>query len=421
MTLCGLIAGLIPMLTLDDRQMLNTLQDASRSHAGSRDKVRLRRALLTLEVGLTMILLTSAGLLLKSYQRLRTVNLTMEFGLPDARYETHAQRLAFFEELLNRVHALPGVEAAGLNTTLPGTGRQRDDAFTLKEVPPPAVGKHFGASVRIVDPGFFQSMQIPLIRGRFFQNKDRLNNANVAIVTPAFAHKFFPNSGPIGKHIDDGNFDGQHVFEIIGVVGDTRETLAGQMQPTVYYPLYRGSTGFAYLVIRGRRDVEDFALPAQKIIASMDPDLAVGDILTMEQILGKASLDASFNATLLASFALLSPVLAGVGIFGVLSYMVAQRTQEIGIRMALGAQRDRVLWYVLLDGLKPALIGFTLGLAGSAGVGRLIGSMLYATRPLDLAVFALVSAVLLAVAGAACMASAWGASRLDPMQALRTE
>ncbi|MBN9615376.1 MAG: ABC transporter permease [Acidobacteriales bacterium 59-55] len=429
MTLCGLIAGLVPALSLDDRQMLNTLQDASRSHAGSRDKVRLRRALLTAEVALTMILLTSAGLLLKSYQRLRAVNLgcathnvlTMKLGLSEARYGTPTERLAFFEQLLDRVRAMPGVEAAGLDTTLPGTGHQRDDAFTLKEAPPPATGTYLGATVRIVDPGFFQTMQIPLIRGRFFQNKERLNNANVAIVTPAFAHKFFPNSDPIGKHVDDGNFDGPHVFEIVGVVGDTRETLAGQMQPTIYYPLYRGSNGFAYLVIRGRGDVEDFALPAQKIIASMDPDLAVGDILTMEQILGKASLDANFNATLLVFFALLSLVLAGVGIFGVLSYLVAQRTQEIGIRMALGAQRDRVLGHVLLDGLKPALIGLMLGLVGSVVAGRLIRSMLYATRPLDPIVFVLVSVVLLTVAGAACMAPAWRASRLDPMQALRTE
>jgi predicted permease len=429
MTLCGLIAGLVPALSSDDRQVLNVLQDASRSHAGSRDKVRLRRILLTAEVGLTMVLLTSAGLLLKSYQQLRSVNLgcathnvlTMELGLPGARYATPALRLAFFEQLLSRVRALPGVEAAGLDTTLPGAGQQRNDAFTLEEVPPPAIGKFFDASARSVDPGFFQAMQIPLIRGRFFRDNERLNNANVAIVTPAFVHKFFPNSDPIGKHINDPNFDGPQVFEIVGVVGDTRENLAGEMQPTVYYPLYRGSTGFSHLVIRGGGDVQDFALPVQKTLASMDPDLAVGDILTMDQILGKASLDASFDATLLVSFAALSLVLAGVGIFGVLSYMVAQRRAEIGIRMALGAQRDRVLGQVLADGLKPAFAGLVFGLAGSVAAVRLVRSMLYETRPLDPAVFLLVSVLLILVAGVACMVPAWRASRLDPMQALRTE
>jgi predicted permease len=429
MTLCGLIAGLVPALSSDDRQVLTILQDASRSNAGSRGKVRLRRILLTAEVGLTMVLLTSAGLLLKSYQQLRAVNLgcathnvlTMELGLPNARYAPPALRLAFFEQLLGRVRGLPGVEAAGLDTTLPGTGHQSDDAFTIKEVPASANGNFFHAGVRCVDPGFFQAMQIPLIRGRVFQDNERLNNANVAIVTPAFVRQYFPNSDPIGKHIDDPNFDGNQIFEIVGVVGDTRDSLADQAAPTIYYPLYRGSSGFTYVAIRGRGDVQNVSLPVQKILAEMDPDLAVGNILTMEQILGKASLDASFDATLLVSFAVLSLVLAGVGIFGVLSYMVAQRTQEIGIRMALGAQRNRVLGQVLADGLKPALAGLVFGLAGSVAAVRLVRSMLYETRPLDPVVFLLVSVALILVAGVACMVPAWRASRLDPMQALRTE
>jgi putative ABC transport system permease protein len=167
--------------------------------------------------------------------------------------------------------------------------------------------------------------------------------------------------------------------------------------------------------------VQDFGLPVQKILAEMDPYLAVGNILTMDQILGKATLDASFDATLLVSFALLSLVLAGVGIFGVLSHMVAQRTAEIGIRMALGAQRDRVLGQVLAEGLKPAFAGLVFGFAGSVAAVRLVRSMLYETRPFDPAVFLLVSVVLILVAGVACMIPAWRASRLDPMQALRTE
>jgi putative ABC transport system permease protein len=167
--------------------------------------------------------------------------------------------------------------------------------------------------------------------------------------------------------------------------------------------------------------VQDFALPVQKTLASMDPDLAVGDIVTIDQILGKASLDTSFDATLLISFAALSLVLAGAGIFGVLSYMVAQRTAEIGIRMALGAQRDRVLGQVLADGLNSAFAGLVLGLAGGVAAVRLVRSMLYETRPLDPAVFLLVSVVLILVAGVACIVPAWRASRLDLMQALRTE
>jgi putative ABC transport system permease protein len=167
--------------------------------------------------------------------------------------------------------------------------------------------------------------------------------------------------------------------------------------------------------------VEQLALPVQRIVQELDHDLPVSDVLTMDQLLGKSTLDTSFDATLLTAFAALSLLLAGVGLFGVLSYIVAQRTSEIGIRMALGAQREQVLWQVLLEGLRPALFGLAFGLAASVGAARLIRSMLYGTRPLDPAVFAAVAVALLLVAGLACMVPAWQASRLDPMRALRTE
>jgi ABC-type antimicrobial peptide transport system permease subunit len=167
--------------------------------------------------------------------------------------------------------------------------------------------------------------------------------------------------------------------------------------------------------------VERLALPVQRIVQELDHDLPVSDVLTMDQLLGKSTIDESFNATLLVAFAALSLLLAGVGLFGVLSYIVAQRTSEIGIRIALGAQREQVLRLVLLDGLRPALFGLGFGLAASVGAARLIRSMLYGTQPLDPVVFASVAAMLLLVAALACMVPAWRASRLDPMRALRTE
>jgi predicted permease len=429
MLLCGLVAGLIAALSVNHRQVLRALQASSRSQSGSQGRARLRRVLLSLEVGLTVVLLISAGLLLRSYQRLRSVDLgcetdnvlTMSINLPEARYKTHGQVTEFYEQLLDRVHALAGVEGAGFNTTLPGTGSGRDDAFTLSENPPLPQGKYLDAAMRSVDPGYFAAMQIPLVRGRSFLPNERLNDANVAIVTPAFVREFFPNTDPLGKHIDDGNFDGPHKFEIVGVVADTLGDVSGKAEPTMYFPLYRGDESYAQLAVRTRSDAASFALPIQKIIAQMDRDLPVSDILTMEQIVGKSTLDASFDAMLLTVLATLSLILAAVGLFGVLSYLVTQRKGEIGIRMALGEQRGQVLRLMLADGLRPAMYGLVLGLIASAGTVRLIRSMLYGSQPVDPAVFFAVAAALLLVAGLACALPAWRASRLDPMQALRTE
>src|SRR2546429_8550792 len=193
----------------------------------------------------------------------------------------------------------------------------------------------------------------------------------------------------------------------------------------MYFPLYaniyQGVPVDATLAVRSSRDATLLALPIQQVVRQLDRELAVSDILTMDQIIGKSTLDSSFDATLLLAFAVLSLVLAAVGLFGVLSYIIAQRTAEIGIRIALGAQRESVLSLVLLDGLRPAFFGLAFGIAASIAAARLIRSMLYGTAPLDPAVFVTVIAVLFSVAGAACLIPAWRASRLDPMAALRTE
>jgi ABC-type antimicrobial peptide transport system permease subunit len=208
---------------------------------------------------------------------------------------------------------------------------------------------------------------------------------------------------------------------IVGIAGDTRYVIGEEPRPTQYHALRSGKCKNGTLIIRGSHDVESFALPVQKIIYELDHDLPVSDVLTMNQVIGKSTLNESFNATLLMAFAVLATLLAAVGLFGVLSYVVAQRTTEIGIRMALGAQREQVLRRVLFDGLRPAIIGLVFGIAGGAATVRLMRSMLYQTQPLDPAVFAVVAGALLSVAAVACAVPAWRASRLDPMQALRTE
>jgi putative ABC transport system permease protein len=255
------------------------------------------------------------------------------------------------------------------------------------------------------------------LRGHLFDVDQRLEAANETVINAVFAQQYFPNEDPIGKHLRYENKN----WEIVGIVGDTRSSLYRDPQPIQYYPIFTGTQNSGMLVIRSGRDVEQLALPVQRAVQQLDRDLPVYNVLTMDQLLGKSTVDENLNATLLTAFAALSLLLAAVGLFGVLSYIVAQRTGEIGIRIALGAQREQVLWKMLLDGLRPALVGLVLGLAASVGAARLIRSMLYGTQPLDPAVFAAVSAILLLVAALACMLPAWRASRLDPMQALRTE
>jgi predicted permease len=423
--LCGVFAGAIGLLVSRDDRLLASLQESSRASSGGHGRVRLRKALLAFEVCLTVVLLIGAGLLLKSYQRLRSSDmgcithnvLTLRISLFGGRYNDRAAKVNFFSELLTRIRALPGVEGAGIVQAVPGQGYWGDGPFTIVEHPPLHAGQMQLAIYRWADPGYFAAMGIPILRGRSFDPGKRLESADEVLVSRDFAEQYLPGEDPIGKHlrVDD------RVFTIVGVVGDTRYAPSEVPVPIEYLPLGSGFPNYGTLVIRSAHDADQLALPVQKIVQSMDRDLPVSDVMTMDQLLGKSTIDASFDATLLAMFAGLSLLLAAVGLFGVLSYIVAQRTGEIGIRIALGARREQVLSRVLLDGLRPALLGLVLGLAASVGAAKQIASMLYGTEPLDAAVFAAVSAALLLVTVTACVVPAWRASRLDPVQALRAE
>jgi predicted permease len=429
--LCGLVAGMVPALAGNDRQILRTLHESSRSYSGGRAGLRLRRILLALQVGLTVVLLVGAGLLISSYRHLRAADigcathdvLTMRINLPKGKYKSQEQIAGFYEQFLERVRVLPGVDAAGLTSVLPGEGLGRNDTFTVPEHPPLPRGEVLVATTRFVDPGYFHAMQIPLLEGRFFRPDERLDKAQAILVNRAFTREIYPGDEHLGEHIVGGPRDVSTSYAIVGVVGDTLDEVSGRPNPAIYYPFGMGLERDAALVVRvpAGRDPSQMALPVQKVLASLDPDLPVTHVLTMDEFLGTTTLDASFDATLLFAVAALSLLLAGVGLFGVLSYVVAQRTTEIGIRIALGARREQVMRLMLRDGLRPAILGLALGLLASAGVTQLIQKMLYGTQPLDPVVYALVGATLLAVAVVACAVPAWRASRLDPVVALRAE
>jgi predicted permease len=430
--LTALLAGLLPAISSTGKGVLSALQESSRSIGGSASRATLRKTMLTAEIALTVILLVSAGLLFKSFLHLRTTDLgcatenvlTVKYGLPEKQYDTRAKVIAFHESLLDRVRRIPGVRAAALVSTPPGGGYEGDNVFTITEHPSPSFNIQNDATTRTIDPTYFTVMQIPLIRGRFFTEHERFINDHFIIINRKFADQFLSGDNPIGRHVNTAWTGKTESYEIIGVVGDTLYDVAEPVKAMMYFPILSGipaQTGSATIVVRSAVDPLSLSVPIQQQVASLDPALPVYDVLTMQQILGKTTASQSFSATLVLAFAGLSLLLAGVGLYGVLSYLVTQRVAEIGIRIALGAQRAEVLRLVLFDGLRPVIVGLLIGLAGGATAGALIRSILYGTSPFDPVVMVAMVGCLLLTAMAACAVPAIRASRIEPMQALRTE
>jgi predicted permease len=427
----ALLAGLLPAISSTSKGAIAALQASSRNAVGSHARTALRKTLLTVEIAATVVLLVAAGLLLKSFWRLRTTDvgcatdnvLTMSYSLAAKRYRSPEKVNAFNEALLERVRALPGVRAASLGSTVPGAGAGEDDAFTIPEHPPIAPGTALpDALYRTADPEYFSALQIPLLKGRFFTSEDRAGRPKTVIISRQLAREYFPGEDPLGKHlhvVPYGNAD----HEIVGVVADTLYQVGQAAKAAMYFPVLNGDNNPGGLTLAAvtASDPLAFSVPIQKQIAELDPEMPVSDVFTIQQIIERSLGNASLSATLMLGFAVLSLILASVGLYGVLSYLTTQRTGEIGVRMALGAPREEVVRLMLGDGLRPALYGLTLGLVGSIGAVRLVQSMLYETRPLDPAIFASVAATLVVVAVFACLVPAWRASRIDPMQALRTE
>jgi putative ABC transport system permease protein len=431
----ALIAGLLPALSTTGKNMLKALQTSARTGSSSVSRTALRKSLLTIEIGITVVLLVAAGLLLKSFLRLRSADvgcvtentLTLQYSLPEKKYNTPEKVNAFNEALLEQVRSIPGVRAAALGNTLPAAGYWGDFVFTVKEHPPLKVGEDLPEGLaRWADPGYFSALGIPLANGRFFTNDERVARSYKVIVSHQLVQQYFPGDDPIGKHLRvpahaHAAAPGDADYEIVGVVGDTLYQIGKAPKATMYFPILEGGGNSDMLAVRTESEPLQLSVPVQKQIASLDPELPVSDVLTMNQVIGESLVNASLSATLVLAFAILSLLLASVGLYGVLSYLTAQRTTELGIRMALGAQRGQVLQLMLVDGLRPALLGLGLGLAVSVVATRVLQSLLFGTKPLDPVVLSGVIATLLAVAVLACLAPAWRASRLDPMQALRTE
>jgi predicted permease len=429
----ALLSGLIPAISSTGKGILSALQDSSRSVSGSVSRASLRKLLLTGEIALTVVLLIAAGLLFRSFIQLKASDLgcitqnvlTMRYGLPEEQYDRAEKVTGFHEEFLARVRALPGVQAAGLVSTAPGAGYEGDNTFTIPEHPGQGPSVEFNALARKADPGYFSALGIPVLSGHVFESQDRLESAHRVLVSRKFADQFFPGESPLGKHVKIAfSGDKPDSYEIIGVVGDTLHVFGEPIKAMIYRAILSGDPHLdtlATLVIRTTADPLLMSNSVQKQLSALNPELPVYSVLTLQQVIGKATASQSFSASLALSFAVLSLMLAAVGLYGVLSFLVTQRSAEIGIRMALGAQRGEVLRLLLVDGMTPVAIGMIFGLLGGFAAGTLIKSLLYGTRPLDPLVFAAMIGSLVLTAAIASAVPAFRACRIEPTQALRTE
>jgi predicted permease len=428
----ALLAGLVPAISSTGKGLLSGLRDTSRTVGGGSARARLRKTMLTAEIALTVVLLISASLLFKSFLHLRTTDLgcridhviTMKFGLPEIQYDTREKVVRFHESLLERLRRLPGVRGAGLVSVPPGGGPSEDRVFSILERPAPSYILQYDAVVLTADPQYFSVMQIPLLRGRVFTEHERLNNDHYIVVSKTFVDQYLAGDDPVGKHVRVDWAEKGEIYEILGEVGNTVNDITRPVSPTIYFPILSGipyHTSEATIVAYTAADPLTMSMPIQRQISALEPQLPVYNALTMDQILGKTSASQGFAANLVLAFAALSLLLAAVGLYGVLSYLTTQRTPEIGLRIAVGAQRSQLLRLVLMEGLRPALVGLIFGVAASVLTTQLLRSMLYGTKPLDPAAFAGAAMILVAVAVLACLIPAWRASRTDPIQALRTE
>ncbi len=458
--LCLLVAvvlGLVPLFHFSSRDLEGSLRETGRGQSGHAGQ-RLRSLLVVAQMALTLMLLVAAGLLGKSFYRLLQIDpgfrtesaVAMDLSLPSigftekqyqdfmqayrrlqehgiapdttvqlsAEEEGQRQRL-FQEKLLDRLSQLPGVSAVGTISLLPLRGDGPDGTFFINNNPAKSGSAHF----RLASASYFAAMGIPLLRGRTFDRSDQPNSPHVAVITESMAAKYWPNENPIGQAIQFGNMDGDlRLLHVVGVVGDVHDRgVDVATSPTVYgNSLQRPPSSSMSVVVRARVAPSALVPAMRQAVRSLDPELPL-NFKTLDQVFSSSLDQRSFSLVIFGVFGCVALLLAAMGIYGVTNYAVTQRTQEIGIRMALGARVRDVLKLVLREGLSLALIGAAIGLAGALAVTRVMSTLLFGVAPTDLGTFTAVALVLIAVAFLACYIPARRATKVDPLVALRYE
>ena len=435
--LAGILAGLAPAW----RFTKVNVNDALKLGLGRTDSDsggnRVRSALLVAEIALSLMLLIGAGLMIRSLWMLQGINpgfdpngvLTMNLSMPDKTFDSALAESRFFDRVLEHVRALPGVDSVGAIDNLPIEGGS-NQPVAIEGQPARAMADQPEVSVRVISPGYLRAMRIPVLQGRDFTTADSGDRPAVVLISESMARRFWPNASPIGKHLTLTFFPGKS-REVIGVVGEVKQSGLDVDQPsaTIYWPLAQvtapaGEDWRSYplnLVVRSNKEVANLVSPIREVVREADKDVALSNVMSMDDFVAQSLSQRRFNMLLLMAFAGLALVLAAVGLYSVLSYVVRRRTREIGVRVALGAQAYDIVRMVLLDGLRPTAIGLLIGVAGALLLGKLVASVIYGVRPSDPATFVCVSVLLTVVAALACIIPAHRASKIDPMKALREE
>jgi putative ABC transport system permease protein len=429
------VFGLIPAWQASKPDLNSTLDHSSRTSGPGGRRLRLRQTLVVFQVSLAVMLVIGAGLLIKSFWRLQQVDpgfraervLSLGLTLPSAKYDKPEKINQFFNQLYDGVSNVPGVQSAAIAYDHP-LQTNWIDSFEIEGRVAPADGRRFEANFNPIGPDYFVTVGAPMIRGRQFTPLDDQDHPGVMIVNEAFVRHYFPNEDPIGRRIKPSPpariWREQRLtsFEIVGVVRDVKSAgLQAETEPTYYLPATQAPLEDMMLLVRTTTEPAAIISSLRQTVWSIDPNQPVANVTTLEQIVSDSISKPRLNMTLMALFGALALILAAVGIYGLLSYTVTQRTREMGIRLALGAQVGDVLRLVLKQGMVLALVGQAIGLVGALALTRLIRALLFGVTPTDVTIFAAVVAVLTAIALLACYLPARRATKVDPLKALRYE
>jgi putative ABC transport system permease protein len=425
--LTAIIFGLVPALQASKVDLSTTIKEGGRSSSGS--GLRIRNILVVAEIGLAVVLLVGAGLMVKSFVRLENVNpgfdakgvLTFQYTLPSSRYPDDPEVIAFNNQLVDRLKALPGVQTVSGTTALPLGKASNYTSFEIDgqaPLPPGEVrlAEHIG-----IFPDYFKTMRVTMLKGRDFTAQDTKQSSPVVIINEAMAQHFWPNEEALGKYIKI-DYDQGVKREIVGVVSNLKNYgLDAAPKPEMYVSQIQFPFAGTFLVVRSNGDPKSLSAPITQAVTSIDKDEPIYNIKTMEEVLDNSLARQRFNMLLMTCFAVVAAILAAVGLYGVMAYSVSQRTHELGIRMALGAQRSDILKLVVMHGLKLAAIGVAIGLFGAFALTRVIESLLFGISTTDPTTFGAIALLLLLVSLLSSFIPARRATKVDPMTALRYE